>query len=93
MRSEKQRERQRKKRGERNAKRKQDKTAKRLERAERKLSKAIQRVRAKEQRGDLHLRRYLTRLSGGTLQQDKLGRILSTTTGSVQGPVPVRASI
>ena len=89
MRSEKQRERQRKSRD----KRKQRATAQRLERAERKQSKAIQAVRAKEQRGDLHLRRYLNRLSGGTLQQDKRGRILSTTTGSVQGPVPVRASI
>ena len=56
-------------------------------------SERIQRVRATEQRGVLHLRWNLNRLSGGTLQQDKRGRILSTTTGSVQGPVPVRASI
>ena len=89
MRSDKQRERQRKSR----AKRNKLKTAERTERAERKQSKAIQTVRATEQRGVLHLRWNLNRLSGGTLQQDKRGRILSTTTGSVQGPVPVRASI
>ena len=89
MRNEKQRARQRKSRD----KRKQRNATERLERAERKLSKTIQRVRATEQRGVLHLARYLNRLSGGTLQQDKRGRILSTTTGSVQGPVPVRASI
>ena len=89
MRSEKQRARQRKSRD----KRKQLKTAQRAERVERKLSKAIQTVRATEQRGAPNLRRNLNRLSGGTLQQNKRGRILSTTTGSVQGPVPVRASI
>ena len=59
----------------------------------RRQSARIQTVRATEQRGVLHLARYLNKLSGGTLQQDKRGRILSTTTGSVQGPVPVRASI
>lgn len=93
MRTKEQRARQRKSRDKSRDKRKQRNATERLERAERKLSKTIQKVRAKEQRGVLHLRWNLNRLSGGTLQRDKRGRILSTTTGSVQGPVPVRASI
>ena len=89
MRSEKQRARQRKSRD----KRKQRKAAQRLERAERKLSKAIQTVRAAEQRGAPNLKRHLNKCRTGTLRRTKNGRILSTTDGYVQGPVPVRASI
>lgn len=88
MRSEKQRERQRKSRD----KRKQRQTAERAERAERKQSKTIQTVRATEQRGALNLKRHLNKCRTGTLRRTQSGRILSTTDGYVQGPVPVRAS-
>lgn len=53
----------------------------------------IQKVRATEQSGELHLRRHLNTLKTGMLRRDKNGRILSTTDGRTDGPVPVRASI
>jgi len=72
---------------------KQRRKARKAKQFEQQQSARIQTVRAIEQRGVLHLRRNLNTLSSGTLQRDKRGRMLSTTTGSVQGPVPVRASI
>ena len=88
MRNDKQRARQRKSRD----KRKQRNATERLERAERKLSKAIQTVRATEQRGAPNLKRHLNKCRTGTLRRTQSGRILSTTEGYVQGPVPVRVS-
>lgn len=93
MRSDKQRERQRKSRDKRNAKRKQRKTAQRAERAERKQSKAIKRTYRTDKRAPLGSKCEHQKCRTGTLRRTQSGRILSTTAGYVQGPVPVRASI
>ena len=89
MRSEKQRERQRKSRD----KRDKLKTAQKAKRAARKQSKAIERTYRADKRAPLGSKCEHQKCRTGTLRRTQSGRILSTTAGYVQGPVPVRASI
>ena len=69
---------------------KQRRKARKAKQFEQRQSARIQTVRAIEQRGAPNLKRHLNKCRTGTLRRTKNGRILSTTDGYVQGPVPVR---
>ncbi len=72
---------------------KQRRKARKAKQFAQRQSARIQTVRATEQRGAPNLKRHLNKCRTGTLRRTQSGRILSTTEGYVQGPVPVRASI